>query len=161
MYAVFATIQDDDGYVSARSEEEEDFYECVTEEASPIHVLNASQSLVVSRDGLSTSIRLADAASLGGPVPLDLGGAKLAICVVAEGPTRVATVVPRVVVANALGCSLLLHGLTIPSNGMESFHGTLTSLTVGSSTTGDLRFCLLYTSPSPRDSDSSRMPSSA
>ena len=30
-----------------------------TEEASPIHVLNASQSLVVSRDGLSTSIRLA------------------------------------------------------------------------------------------------------
>ena len=102
-------------------------------------MLNASQSLVVSRDGLSTSIRLADAASLGGPVPLDLGGAKLAICVVAEGPTRVATVVPRVVVANALGCSLLLHGLTIPSNGMESYHGSLTSLTVGASTTGDLR----------------------
>ena len=123
MYAVFATIQDDEGYASARSEEEEDFYECATEEASPIHVLNASQSLVVSRDGLSTSMRLADAASLGGPVPLDIGGAKLAICVVAEGPTRVATVVPRVVVANALGCSWVLHGLTIPSNGMESYHG--------------------------------------
>lgn len=159
MYAVFATARDerrhrhvasctplldDDGYASAWSREEDEFYDCADEAPATtksVHVLNAHQSLVASRDGCSTVARLADAASLGGPVPLDVGGAKLSLYVVA-GPTgsRVATVVPRVVVANALEGKLFLDGLTIAPNGLEAYHGShRTSLKCGDGATGDLR----------------------
>ena len=44
---------------------------------------------------------------------------------------------------------------------IESFHLIGLAILGGSVVIGDFRLCLLYTSPSPRDRQKSRMPSSA
>ena len=66
-------------------------------------------------------------------------------------------------VTGVLNCS---SGFKIPLNatitdGTEASLTTDTAYTVTAQNIGDFATCLLYTSPSPRDVEESRMPSSA
>ena len=56
----------------------------------------------------------------------------------------------------------LITGALIPDDGLVRITGsTRIGIVTQDAPTSDLSFCLLYTSPSPRDATLSRMPSSA
>ena len=58
--------------------------------------------------------------------------------------------------------SKISQGLFVPQAGVVNYKiVTNTMSEIFKKNGGDIEYCLLYTSPSPRDSDSSRMPSSA
>ena len=70
----------------------------------------------------------------------------------------------KVAKLSGIGCSSKAPAYFLnASHGFNSVHGRMPSIATGANCANEdlLYLCLLYTSPSPRDSDQSRMPSSA
>ena len=62
---------------------------------------------------------------------------------------------------SSFGSNVMADGHSIKMGIILGFTGPIESLTPAMAASAELAFCLLYTSPSPRDRTRSRMPSSA